>query len=427
MSTSWPYSSWAGQRSRARGCAVALAASILLHLLGAAGLRWLPHAQVEVHPSAPVSDGAIDVTVIEPAAREDRVVVPVQRDHRRGPWPRSRGDDDSVRGSDPSATSSEPAPAKLDSRRRSADVASPLHDTSTGDGPDDRPSAEIPRAEDAREGADSRPAPTGIDLSFEGLAATAKLRALPSAREDPLLHPSPTSARSRRSVGDLTAENLRQTAAEENVRRGRAHPLLFEYLRAARARLEPEATLLAEALPLGPALSMQGWGRGFLARVAEVSRKAAGLEPPDSTSSDPISGGRRPDLFPAYNEAARQAAAGAAQRAAEICLGVAPDRPVVVTLHRSSGHTALDQLAVDSFQKAASARPMAADVRPGLACYQVRISAFRVLPLPSVSFGIKKGRPEVIYPLKRVTKVTVELMSVDHGDNDRPHGLLRTP
>jgi hypothetical protein len=303
-------------------------------------------------------------------------------------------------------------------------VTSPLQGAST-DEPDERPLAEMSRPEGPRDGGDSRPSPTSIDLSFEGLATAAKLRAIPSARTDPLLNPVSRTARSRLSAAELTAESVRQAAAEENVRRGRAHPLLFEYLRAARARLEPEATLLAEALPLGPALSVQGWGRGFLARVAEASRRAARSEPPEATTSDPMDGGRRPDLFPAYNEATRQATAGAEQRAAEICLGVAPDRPVAVTLRRSSGHAALDQLAVDSFRKATSARPMAADVRPGLACYQVRISAFRMPPLPSVSFGIKNGRPEVIYPLKRLTKVTVELVSVDHGDGDGDRSLLR--
>ncbi len=397
MSTAWRYSSSVGRRGRARKNALALAASMLLHLLGAAGLRWLPRGKSPVHPPAAVPDVAIDVTLIEPAAREDRVAVPAE--------------------ARPLALPRVPS-------HRSTHATTPLHGAST-DEPDEQPLPEMPRPEGPRD-VDSRPAPTSLDLSFEGLAAAAKRRALPSALSDPLLHPTPARTGARLSVAELTAESVRENAAEENVRRGRAHPLLFEYLRAARARLEPEATLLAEALPLGPSLSVQGWGRGFLARVAEASRRAAGSERPESTTSDPIDGGRRPDLFPAYDEATRQATAGAEQRATEICLGVAPDRPVAVTLRRSSGHAALDQLAVDSFQKAASARPMAADLRPGLACYQVRISAFRMPPLPSVSFGIKNGRPEVIYPLKRLTKVTVELVSVDHGDGDGPRSLLRS-
>jgi hypothetical protein len=310
----------------------------------------------------------------------------------------------------------------LDALRRSGESSPPAADDVAGG---DARAAEVPRVLATPEVAHHPPNPQGIDLSFDVLAIDAKLRALPFSRGDPLLYPSPVGTSRRRSVDDLMAQSVRQTDAEENVRRGRAHPLLFDYLRAARTRLEPEAMRLAEALPLGPSLSVQGWGRGYLRRVAELGPKASGRESLDSSKSDPISGERRPDLFPAYDEAARQANLGAEQRTAEICLGVSPDRPVVVMLRRSSGHTALDQLAIDSFQRAAVARPMAADVRPGLACYQVRISAFRAPPLPALSFGIKNGRPDVIYPLKRLTKVTVDLVSVDHGDSKRSGGLLR--
>jgi hypothetical protein len=426
MPVAWRYASSVGKRPWA-GSPAALAASILLHVLGAMGLWWLPRGAV--HPLAPVFDVAIDVTWVEPAARkkeaaraEDGQPAPVpERDRRRGPPRRARGEDGSIRESDSSAALSESVHADGDSQRRSADLPPPTHGVVT----DGALSAEIPRAHDVREDAENPRAPHSVDLSFEGLAGDAKLRALPSARSDPLLYPSLTSTRRRRSIDDLTSETVRQTDAEENVQRGRAHPLLFEYMRAARTCLEPEATLLAEALPLGPSLSMQGWGRGYLGRVEETGRKATGREPLDSTIRDPIGGAQRPDLFPAYNEATRQASAGAEQRTAEICLGVTPDRPVVVTLRRSSGHAALDQLAVDSFQKAALTRPMAADVRPGLACYQVRITAFRMPPLPMLSFGIKNRKLDVIYPLKRLTKVTVDLVSVDHGDSGKPRSLLR--
>jgi hypothetical protein len=113
-------------------------------------------------------------------------------------------------------------------------------------------------------------------------------------------------------------------------------------------------------------------------------------------------GGPHPDVLGAYDEAARPAEAGAEQRTAEVCLGVAPDHAVVVTLRRSSGNAALDRLALDSFRSASDVRPVTPDVRPVLACYQVRISAYRVLPLPTVSFDLIKRR--IIYPLKRITR-----------------------
>ena len=147
------------------------------------------------------------------------------------------------------------------------------------------------------------------------------------------------------------------------------------------------------------------------------SGQFAPLPAPDETV-----GGPRPDVLGAYNEAARQAESGAEQRAAEVCLGVAPNHEVVVTLRRSSGNAALDRLAIDSFQRAGDARPVTADVRPALACYRVAVSAFRLPPLPTV--GIDFVNRRILYPLKRITKVTVELQSVDFGEAHEAPSLL---
>ena len=63
--------------------------------------------------------------------------------------------------------------------------------------------------------------------------------------------------------------------------------------------------------------------------------------------------------------------------------------------------------------KEGDARAVTPDVRPALACYRVTVSAFRMPPLPTVAIDLAKG--SIIYPLKRITKVTVELQSVDFG------------
>lgn len=208
----------------------------------------------------------------------------------------------------------------------------------------------------------------------------------------------------------------RRAAAIENVRVGRADPLHFDYLRGARDLLAPEATRIAERLPLGPAESVKGWARGYLGRVAEVNRGTA-RDLPESPRDDPF--GPRPDVLGQYREMERQAASGAVERTAEVCLGVAPDHPVVVTLRRSSGNAALDNLAVASFRASAGARPVVAEIRPGLACYLVGIRAYRVPPMPSVSLTWNHG-PKVIYPLKRMTEVSVQLESVDYGARPPP-------
>jgi hypothetical protein len=269
------------------------------------------------------------------------------------------------------------------------------------------------------------------DLSFDALAARAKLRAVPEVAQDALLVERPSDGLVARGGFGATgsAEAERQGDARENVRIGRAHPVLYDYLRGAQVRIEPEATRVAEALPLGVSETVRAWTRGFLGRVEEVNRRrdrgdgdSRSGRPgnPDDRANDPTALGSRPDIFSAYGEGQRQAAAGAEERTAEICLGVAPQRPVVVRLRASSGNAALDRLALDSFEAAVAARAVPMDVRPGLACYRVRIRALRVPPFPSLGFGIRKGKVDVIYPLKRLTQVTVELVSIDHGASREP-------
>lgn len=262
------------------------------------------------------------------------------------------------------------------------------------------------------------PAP---DLSLDALADQTKRRL--DARGDPaealeqLLAPAP-DRHGPRPLAELREEADRRGKAEANVRAGRADPLLFDYLRDAQKLLTPEATRLAEALPLGPAETTKGWARGYLGRVADAQH---GAFAPARPADEPF-GGPRPDLLGAYDEAQQQAEKGAEQRTAEVCLGVAPDHAVVVTLRRSSGNAALDRLATESFRAAGAGRPVDARVPPSRACYRVQISAHRVPPLPAVSIDLLRGR--VIYPLKRITKVTVDLQSVDFGPRDGPPNLL---
>ena len=195
-------------------------------------------------------------------------------------------------------------------------------------------------------------------MSFDALGEGAKRRAAerpnPDETLDQLLGPTPEApARPgrRRPLGEARTEAERRADAEENVRVGRAHPLLFDFLRNARELLTPEATRIAESLPLGAAETTKGWARGYLKGVADAHRGTlASPRTPEETI-----GGPRPDVLGAYNEAERQAASGAEERTAEVCLGVAPSHAVVATLRRSSGNAALDRLAVDSFEAAGGA------------------------------------------------------------------------
>ena len=264
-----------------------------------------------------------------------------------------------------------------------------------------------------------------IDLSFDALGDRAKKRATATPQVDDalegLLVPTlegPARPARRKPVGELRAEAERRAEAVANVRAGRAHPLLFDFLRNARDLMTPEATRIAEALPLGVAETTKGWARGYLKGVTDAHDGQFAPTPgPEDTT-----GGPRPDVLGGYNEAARQAESGAEQRSAEVCLGVAPNHAVVATLRQSSGNAALDRLALASFQSAGDARPVTPEVRPALACYRVTVSAYRMPPLPSVGIDLANGR--IIYPLKRITKVTVELQSVDFGASRRAPNFL---
>jgi hypothetical protein len=264
-----------------------------------------------------------------------------------------------------------------------------------------------------------------IDLSFDALAADAQARATAESDRPAdlawLFGPAPIGDGRRRPLAELRAEAERRAGAEKNVRDGRADPFLFDVLRGAEKRLTPEATRIAERLPLGPSETMSAWARGYLGAVADTQHGL--LAPPKAPDEAP--GGPRPDLLGGYGEAQRQAEAGAEARTAEVCVAVAPGHAPVVTLRRSSGNAALDRLATDSFSAAGVDRPVASDIPPTLACYRVRVSATRMPPLPAVSVDLVHGR--VIYPLKRMTKVTVELESVDFGPKQRPPSLLHVP
>ncbi len=393
---------------RRRQTAAALATSAALHLLVALlVLRGLTGPRPAETP-AEQPPKPIELSVIETARRSrpdrsaaghDDLVPPSPARPGRAPGNRPiEAGGTATRPAAPTAPLPKPvdAPPSRDSRPR-----------------DSRPRDSRPR--------DSRP----IDLSFDALGDRAKQRAaatpIPDEALEQLLGPAPEAPSRpgrRRPVSELRAEAERRADAEENVRVGRAHPLLFDFLRNARERLTPEATRIAEGLPLGAAETTKGWARGYLKGVADAHHGAfAPLRP----AEDPV-GGPRPDVLGGYNEAERQAASGAEERSTEVCLGVAPNHSVVATLRRSSGNAALDRLAVSSFEAAGGARPVTADVRPALACYLVRVSAYRVPPLPAVSLDLVNGR--IIYPLKRITKVTVELQSVDFGPRREPSNLL---
>ncbi len=184
-------------------------------------------------------------------------------------------------------------------------------------------------------------------------------------------------------------------------------------------------------MPVGPGATARGWGRGYLERVRQVSRKDAAREDQPDLRDDAAR--RRPDVLAGYDEAVRMVAAGAERREVEICVDVAPGRESKAMLRRGSGNAALDRVAVDSFEKAAAARPVPPDSRAGRACYEVTISAYRFPPLPMVgcSFDLTElSKAKCAWPFKKLTAVSSRLVSVDYppaSGASRTRSLLRAP
>jgi hypothetical protein len=271
-----------------------------------------------------------------------------------------------------------------------------------------------------------------IDLSFGALRDDVKGQFAAKPRPEDVLRARPH----RLSVDELRADLERRQDAVANVEKGRVDPLMFDYLRGAKARFQQDAKRLADDLAVGGGATVRAWGRGYLNSVDAANRGERGARPDapreggGDTRNETSPGA---DVLGAYNEATRQAEAGAEERIAEVCLDVAAGRETTVALRRTSGNASLDRLAIESFTKAIAARPVPPDVRGGLACYELRISAYRIPPLPAISCGFDVGftRPTCVWPFKKVTSVKGRLLSVEDppaadGSSARA-SLLRKP
>jgi hypothetical protein len=284
----------------------------------------------------------------------------------------------------------------------------------------DAPDVAPPRALTGRSGDRTPPAagppasaidrgPASVpDLSFGRLAPDVQSRLSVSPSDAALV-----SGVRKPSVDELRAAHEREEAAIANVTAGRVDPLLYDYLRDARARFEDEATRIAEALPVTGGQAIRGWVRGLEQRVEEIHRgdRVADQVRPDLRDEAQR---RRPDLAAAYDENRRQAEAGAEIRRVEICLDVVPGRDPGLTLRRASGNAALDRVALKSFTRSVSLHAVPLDARAGRACYEVRISAYRLAPMPGVSCSWGPKGPTCVWPTKKVTQVTSQLLSVEY-------------
>jgi hypothetical protein len=317
-----------------------------------------------------------------------------------------------------------PAPAPVERPRPDKDgrlAARPVTDGTSG--PEDTSERDRSAPPDATASAPGPAARAGSDrappdLSLGALSLDARRRLAGPAPEAELR----ATPHLRPSVDELRVEVERQEDAVANVEKGRVDPILFDYLRGARTRFEADARRLAEAIPMGARATMRSWERGYLQRVDEVNRgRGAGRGPGQQSGLPPRGRGDTPfsDVLGAYDETAGEADAGAEERIAEVCLDVGPGKVAAPSLRRRSGNLALDHLAVDSFARAIAARPVPADTRAGLACFEVRIKAFRMPPVPVLSCGFDEhDNFGCVWPFKKITAVTGRLLSVDYAHHE---------
>ena len=269
--------------------------------------------------------------------------------------------------------------------------------------------------------------PGATRLSLDDLSTDARARLAGADSDRALPERVP-----RISVDRLRAAREREEAALANVRAGRVDPFLHDYVRDARARFEEGARRIAAELPLDAQKTAETWVHGYAARIAEASARATAArngaardrdtrdgEPPEPSTE------RRPDILGAYGETVRAADAGAIERHVTVCVTVAAGRAPVVAVKRESRDPALDQLAREAFARATAARPVPGDAHAANACYDLRIRAFRMPPVPVFSCGIDKDGPTCAWPFKKITSVTVHLESVDYPDDHDPPSLLR--
>ena len=310
------------------------------------------------------------------------------------------------------AAASSPAPAWLHTRRPGGEPPSPSPSPA-----DDRTVF----------GQQSPRLPGATRLSLDDLSTDARARLAGADSDRALPERVP-----RISVDRLRAAREREEAALANVRAGRVDPFLHDYVRDARARFEEGARRIAAELPLDAQKTAETWVHGYAARVAEASARATAArngaardrdtrdgEPPEPSTE------RRPDILGAYGETVRAADAGAIERHVTVCVTVAAGRAPVVAVKRESRDPALDQLAREAFARATAARPVPGDAHAANACYDLRIRAFRMPPVPVFSCGIDKDGPTCAWPFKKITSVTVHLESVDYPDDHDPPSLLR--
>jgi hypothetical protein len=208
----------------------------------------------------------------------------------------------------------------------------------------------------------------------------------------------------------------RNDRGRENVRTGKVHPQVFDFMRDAERLFSPRESVVAED-PRAPntiGRTLRSWQRGFVKDYLDKLRKEMAVRPPRRNALTEHGPGS--DLFEGYNHALRAAEAGAESITCQVCLVVRPGRPPEVVLAASSGNEEVDEAATEALRKASLRRELDEQMKPQRTCYSFSASVYRIPPVPMVgcSFDESLLKLGCYYPGKMIYRLKVNLDLVDY-------------
>jgi hypothetical protein len=211
----------------------------------------------------------------------------------------------------------------------------------------------------------------------------------------------------------------RQARATDNVRSGRVAPDLYEIARAAERRFRPDWDVTSDdPRGLGSVTSTtRAWLSSFLGAYQDRLRQDDDLRRLRRTRPGALNGTE--DMLGGYDRLMHSAALAANEVATDLCFSVGGSSATTPPprIARSSGNRAIDAVATDALERALRLGLLPEQTAPAVACLRFTARFQRIPPLPVLGCAFDLWPPDVscYYPLKRMLKTRVALLSVDYS------------
>lgn len=177
---------------------------------------------------------------------------------------------------------------------------------------------------------------------------------------------------------------LARTQALGNVRGGRAHPYLYNVLRALDRNFEPDLSMI----PKTRRKAIPAYFRAYKAAATHYANMGQALPFDASNMGDEVIPPKMLEGFAEIEQAVREE--GGQVLTAEVCLLMRPGAMPRVDTRRRCGVRELDRLTNQALDAALRqlARPAPTDMPPGRACYSFTVRFGRDLPRLGLSCGL---------------------------------------